>query len=245
MPAVGAEAGGGFLDFDVKVDQHRLNRPHHERNADEDHRHKNADRRERHLDAEFGKRRAEPAVLREQRGQRDAGDRGRQRKGNIDDGVEQPAAREAIAHQRPDDDRSHHEIDQRGGKGEAERNLQGMQGAAAGDDRPELIEAQLERLEEQARERDQDDDREPCQRQSHGETKPRQCAASSRRSRSRCPLPARGQISSCKSGRRCRLRRSVPSAPWSSRRKRRRSVNSSTLANEFSYSLAISGSRGR
>ena len=49
-------------------------------------------------------RRAEPALLREQRRQRDAGDRGRQRKGNIDDGVEQPAARKAIAHQRPDDD---------------------------------------------------------------------------------------------------------------------------------------------
>ncbi len=76
MPAVGAEAGGGFLDFDVEVDQHRLHRPHHEGNADENHGDENSDRRERHLDTEFGKRRAQPALLREQRCQGNAGHRG-------------------------------------------------------------------------------------------------------------------------------------------------------------------------
>jgi len=35
-------------------------------------------------------------------------------------------------------------------KAEAERNLQGVEGAAAGEDAPELIEAQFESLEEQA-----------------------------------------------------------------------------------------------
>ena len=125
----------------IEIDQHRLHRPHHEGNADEDHRDEDADRRERDLDAEFGQRRAEPALLREQLRQRDAGDRGRQRKGNIDDGVEQPPARKAITHQRPDDDGSHHQIDAGRGKRKPERNLQRIQRAAAGDDVPELVEA--------------------------------------------------------------------------------------------------------
>ena len=94
-------------------------------------------------------------------GQRDAGHRGRQREGNIDDGIEQAAAGKTVTHQRPDDDHAHHQIDDRGGKGEAERNLQRIEGAAAGEDGPELIEAEFEGLEEQARKRDQDDDRQP------------------------------------------------------------------------------------
>ena len=94
MPAVGAEAGGGLLDLGVEIEQHRLDRPHHERNADENHRDENPERGERHLDAEFGKRRAEPAFLREQRGQCDAGDRSGQREWNVDDGVKEAAARE-------------------------------------------------------------------------------------------------------------------------------------------------------
>src|SRR5713226_4186335 len=143
MPAIGAEAGGGLLDLGVKIDQHRLNRPHHEWNADENHRDENSNRRERHLDAEFSKRRAEPAFLREQRGKGDAGDRGGQRKWNIDDGVKYAAPRKAVSHQRPDDDQPHYQIDDGGGKGEAERNLQRIEGASAGEDAPELIEAQL------------------------------------------------------------------------------------------------------
>jgi len=72
---------------------------------------KNSNWRERHLDAEFGKRRAEPAFLCEQRGQCDAGDRGGQRKWNIHDGVKYTASRKAVPHQRPDNDHSHHQID--------------------------------------------------------------------------------------------------------------------------------------
>ena len=186
-------------------------------------RHKNADRRERHLDAEFGKRRAEPAVLREQRRQRDAGDRGGQRKRHIDDGVEQPAAREAISHQRPDNDRTRSpRLTDAAAKARPNETFRACRVRRLVTIAPELVEAQLEGLEEQARERDQDDDREPGQRQPHGETEPRQVL------RRRAPLahdvpclPLR-QISSCKSGRRCRLRRNVPSAPWPSRRKRRR-----------------------
>ncbi len=64
VPAVGAQARRRLLDFGVEIDQHRLHRAHHERQADEHHRHEDAERREGDLDAEFGKRRAEPALLR-------------------------------------------------------------------------------------------------------------------------------------------------------------------------------------
>ena len=151
------------------------------------------------------------------------------RKGNIDDGVEQPPAGKAIAHQRPDDDGSHHQIDEGGRKRKPERNLQRIERAAAGDDAPELIKAEFEGLEKQAGQRHQDDNGEPCQGQSHGETKPRQRAAPCNRYAHKSPcLLGKSlsnqilQISSCRSGRKCRLRRNGPSAPWSNHRKRRR-----------------------
>ena len=165
MPAVGPQARRSFLDLGIKVDQHRLHGAHHEWNADEDHGNENADRRERDLDSNGRKRRAEPAFFRKQRGQRHAGDCGRQCKGNIDDGVEQPPARETIAHQRPDDDRPHHQIDEGGGKGEGERNLERVQRAATGENVPELIGGQLKRLQEQRCQRYQDDDGKPGQGQ--------------------------------------------------------------------------------
>ena len=54
-------------------------------------------------------------LLRKQRAQRNAGHRRRQSKWNIDDGVEQPTAGEAVAYQCPDNNRSHHQIDDCGG----------------------------------------------------------------------------------------------------------------------------------
>src|SRR6185295_12042815 len=68
------------------------------------------------------------------------------------------------------------QVDAGGGKGEAERKLQRIQRAAAGEDLPELSGRKLKRLEEQAGERDQNDDGEPCQGQAHGKTEPRQTA---------------------------------------------------------------------
>ena len=176
VPAVGAERGRRLLDLDVEIDQHRLHRAHHEGNADEDHRDEDADRRERHLDAEFGQRRPEPAFLREQLRQRDAGDRGRQRKGDIDDGVEQPPAGKAVAHQRPDDDHPHHEIDQAAANARPNEIFSALSVRRLVMMPQNCSKAELERLEEQAGQRNQDDNGEPCQGQSHGETKPRQGA---------------------------------------------------------------------
>ena len=57
----------------------------------------------------------DPAVRRVDRGQRDAGDRGRQRERQIDEGVEQLPAGEAVAHQHPGDDQAEDGVD-RGGE---------------------------------------------------------------------------------------------------------------------------------
>ncbi|MGY3079033.1 hypothetical protein ACVWZZ_005441 [Bradyrhizobium sp. LM6.10] len=80
----------------------------------------------------------------EQGGQRDAGNRRRQREGHVDDGIEQPPSGEAVAHQRPDDDAAHHQIDAGRRKREPEGHAKRVQGTAAGDDGPELFQAQLQ-----------------------------------------------------------------------------------------------------
>ena len=43
LPAPGTETGRGFLDLDLQIIQHRLHRPDHERQADEDQRDGNAE----------------------------------------------------------------------------------------------------------------------------------------------------------------------------------------------------------
>ena len=56
-----------------------------------------------------------------------------------------------VAHQRPHDQRPEHQIDRGSGERKSEADLQGAERAAAGHDRPELIEAQFGGLQEQAR----------------------------------------------------------------------------------------------
>jgi hypothetical protein len=63
-----------------------------------------AEARERDLDPERREEPTEPAALDEERGQRDAGDRGRERERQVDEGVEEPPAREPVAHEHPGDD---------------------------------------------------------------------------------------------------------------------------------------------
>ena len=89
----------------VELLEHRLHGAHDEGQADEDQRDDDAERRVGDLDAERREQRADPAVRRIERGQRDAGDRGRQREGQVDDGVEQAPAGKAVAHQHPGDER--------------------------------------------------------------------------------------------------------------------------------------------
>ncbi len=85
LERVGAERGRGFLEFAAPTPaMHRLHRAHDERQADEDQRDQDAERRVGDFRAERSERRAEPAVRRIERGERDAGDGGRQREGQVD-----------------------------------------------------------------------------------------------------------------------------------------------------------------
>ena len=100
-----------LLDVEVEVLHHRLHRADDERQADEGERHDHAQRRERDLDPERIEKLPDPAVGRVDRGQRDAGHRGRQRERQVDDGVEQALEREIVAHQHPGDERAHDQVE--------------------------------------------------------------------------------------------------------------------------------------
>src|SRR4249919_1859594 len=82
--AAGAERGGGFLLFAAQGFEHRLQRAHRERQADENQRYDDPGRRVGDLEAEWFQPAPDPAVLRIDRGQRDPGDRGRQRERQVD-----------------------------------------------------------------------------------------------------------------------------------------------------------------
>jgi hypothetical protein len=106
LPARGAERGGGLLDFGFDVLDHRLQGTHDERQGDEGQRKDNAERRVGHLDAERFEVLAEPAVAGVQRGQRDAGHGRRQRKGQIDQRIDEALAGEGVADQHPGHDQA-------------------------------------------------------------------------------------------------------------------------------------------
>ena len=93
LPARRAERRGRLLDLGIEVLEHGLDRAHDERQADEDQRDRDPERRERDLEPERLEQLAEPAVAGVERGQRDAGDRGRQRERQVDQRVERAAGR--------------------------------------------------------------------------------------------------------------------------------------------------------
>ena len=111
LEGAGAQRRRRLFDLGVEVLQHRLHRAHDERQADEDQCHHDAERGVRDLDAERLQQAAEPAVAGPDRGQRDAGDRGRQRERQVDQRVDQPLAGEAVAHQHPGDDQAEDGVD--------------------------------------------------------------------------------------------------------------------------------------
>ena len=106
LEAAGAERRRRLLDLAVDLFHHRLHGAHDEGQADEDQRDDDAERRIGDLDAERHQQMADPAFRRVERGQRDAGDRGRQRERQVDHGVDDAAAGKAVAHQHPGDDES-------------------------------------------------------------------------------------------------------------------------------------------
>ena len=83
-----AERHGGFFELDLKLRDHRLQRPHDKRKADEDQRDQDPKPCEGDLDAHRRERRSEPPVRRVKGRERDAGDGGRQSEGQVDGRVE-------------------------------------------------------------------------------------------------------------------------------------------------------------
>ena len=77
---------------------------------------------------------ADPAVLREHGRERDAGHGGRQRERHVDERIDDLAARELVAHQRPGEDEAEHQVDGGGQQRGTERQPVGAQGARAQDD---------------------------------------------------------------------------------------------------------------
>ena len=75
---------------------------------------------------------AQPARLGVERGERDAGDRGGQREGQVDERVHDPPAGEAVAHEHPGHDEAEDGVDERGGERRAEGEPVGGEHAGRG-----------------------------------------------------------------------------------------------------------------
>ncbi len=98
---------------------------------------------------------AEPSGIGIERGQRDAGDGRGQGERQVDQRVDDPSAREAIADQHPGEDEAEHGIDQRGGERSAEGELVRGQHPGCGGRLPQRIPAERSRLEREGSQRDQ------------------------------------------------------------------------------------------
>ena len=136
------------------------------------------ERRVGDLDAERRQQRADPALRREQRGQRDAGDRRRQRERHVDQRIRQVAAGKAVADHHPGDQQAERHVDRRRQRRGTEAQPQRRQHAWFGDRVPYAVEAQLPRPQHQRGKRQQYDQRQPGQRDAEGRGEARQGGAS-------------------------------------------------------------------
>eukprot|EP01022_Parablepharisma_sp_SALTPOND_P004178 TRINITY_DN1187_c2_g1_i1.p1 TRINITY_DN1187_c2_g1~~TRINITY_DN1187_c2_g1_i1.p1 ORF type:complete len:554 (-),score=206.99 TRINITY_DN1187_c2_g1_i1:2173-3834(-) len=159
LPAAGAEAGGSFFELALGLFQHRLHGTHHEGQADEGQRHQHAQGREGDLDAQGREQLAQPAVLRIQRGQRDAGHRRGQSKRQVHQGIDDALAGEAVAHQHPGHDAAEDDIEEGADQRGTEAEPVGGHHARRGHRLHEALPGQGEGLEEDRRQRDQHDQR--------------------------------------------------------------------------------------
>ena len=126
---------------------------------------------------------ADPTGRPVQRRQRDASHRSRQRERQVDHRVEHAFAREAVAHEHPRDQRSHHRVERRRRRRGAEADAQGGQHARLGPDRPQSGDSQTAGLEEHADQGDQHDQPQPQQRIAKAEAEPGDDAPGARPSR--------------------------------------------------------------
>src|SRR5512132_1828190 len=165
--AAGAEARRGLLRLHVEILQDRLDSANDERQSYEHQGDDDPGRRERHLQAESGERRADPAVLGIEGCECYASDRGRERKGQVDDGVDQPLAGKRVAHQHPGDDQPDEGVDRRRDQGSAEAEPVRGQRTRGKRRRHEAVQSHARRLDDESRERHEHDDAEVEQRQTN------------------------------------------------------------------------------
>ena len=155
LPPPRPEAGGGFLDIAAEVGEDRLDGADDERQADERQRDDDAERSEGDL---TGQQAPDPPGRRVERGQRDAGDRGRQRERQVDERRDDALAREVVPHEHPRDEQAEDRIDRRRQRRCAEAQAVGGERPARQRDGDEIVRSQPRGLDEDRRQRDQDDD---------------------------------------------------------------------------------------
>ena len=160
----GAQAGGSLFELFFSVFQHRLHRAHHKRQADKDQRNHDTRRLERQLNAHGLQDLADPSIARQQRGQRDAGHCGGQRKRQVHQRIHNLFARKLVAHQHPRNQQAKHQVDQRREERRTKSQLVRRHHAWRADSRPELVPGEREGLEDQCRQGDQHDDAQIKQR---------------------------------------------------------------------------------
>src|SRR3954447_19960884 len=99
--AGGPERGRSLLELTIDLGNERLHGANRERQADKDQRDKDAQRRKCDLQAERRDEAPDPAIRGIERGEGDPGDRGRQRKGQVDCGVQKLAPGKMVTCQNP------------------------------------------------------------------------------------------------------------------------------------------------
>ena len=150
--------------------QHRLHRAHDERDAGKNHGDDNARRFIGDGDAERRQRLPEPAVSGKKGGKGDARDGGRQGEGQIDQGVNEDAAGEAVAAQHPGEEQTEKRVKKRRPRRRPKRYAQGGKRLHVADDCPVVGERKLGKIEGKAGERQQEDDGDKEQAHAERET---------------------------------------------------------------------------
>src|SRR5215212_8103389 len=114
-----------LLVLPLALPQHRLDGPYDEGQADEDERDQDAEGREGDAEVEARQGPPDPARRRVQRGQGDAGDRGRQSERQVDQRIDETPAWKPVAHEDPRDEDTEDGVDEsgeeRGSEADAER----------------------------------------------------------------------------------------------------------------------------
>ena len=162
-----AQRGGCFLDFPLDAFNHRLQRADDERHPHECQRDDHAQLRVRAFDTERHEELSEPAVRREQVRQRQPGDGGRQRKGEIHQRINETPTRKFVTRQDPREQRAENRIGARRNERRAEGKSVGRQSALGCGQMPEIPPRNFQRFEDDTSERNEHNHAQIKKREAH------------------------------------------------------------------------------